>query len=157
MGSESTQIDLVVFGQSFHWVEPESALTKVVSNLRPAGRLVLMWNRIIAVDPSALHLEHIETDHGVAAPSAPVAAEAKAAVIELLERHGFSVDTAVVSEELSYSTDDWLNLQFTYSNHLILEQSAKTELRERLRQSIGPQGVRARNEALALVCTRTAD
>jgi SAM-dependent methyltransferase len=45
--------DLVVFAQSFHWVQPQRALEKVASILRPGGRLALLSNRITAVSPCA--------------------------------------------------------------------------------------------------------
>lgn len=45
--------DLVVFAQSFHWVEPGSALTKVAGLLTDGGRLALLWNRIVQVRPSS--------------------------------------------------------------------------------------------------------
>ena len=39
------------------------------------------------------------------------------------------VERVEVSEELHYSTEDWLSLVFTHSNHVVLEPAAKTALR----------------------------
>jgi SAM-dependent methyltransferase len=36
--------DLVVFAQSFHWVEPRSAIEKVLTILRPGGRPIAKPN-----------------------------------------------------------------------------------------------------------------
>lgn len=44
--------DLVVFAQSFHWMEPERGLTKVAAILSPGGRLALLSNRVIPTSPS---------------------------------------------------------------------------------------------------------
>lgn len=38
--------DLVLFAQSFHWVQPQLALDKITSILRAGGRLALLSNRI---------------------------------------------------------------------------------------------------------------
>lgn len=46
------QFDLVVFAQSFHWVDPQMALGKIPSILAPRGRLVLLSNRITPVSPT---------------------------------------------------------------------------------------------------------
>jgi 2-polyprenyl-3-methyl-5-hydroxy-6-metoxy-1,4-benzoquinol methylase len=43
--------DLVVFAQSIHWVQPQLALDKIASILRPGGRLALLSNRITPVSP----------------------------------------------------------------------------------------------------------
>ncbi len=59
---------------------------------------------------------------------------------------------AASSKECHYPTDDWLNMVCTYSNVLTLEPQTRAELRARLARSIGDGGVRARNDAVAVVC-----
>ena len=49
--------DLVVFAQSFHWVQPHLALDKIASILRPGGRLALLSNRIAPVSPTRQELD----------------------------------------------------------------------------------------------------
>src|SRR4029077_6377697 len=44
--------DLVVFGSSFHWVNPDIALPKVHELLSSGGRLALMWNRLFPTHPT---------------------------------------------------------------------------------------------------------
>src|SRR5689334_7216277 len=36
--------DVVVAGQTWHWVDPLAGATKAASVLRPGGRLALFWN-----------------------------------------------------------------------------------------------------------------
>jgi hypothetical protein len=74
-------------------------------------------------------------------------------VIEMIEQCGFTTERRRVDERLHYSTEEWLNLVFTYSNHLALTPTARTDLRSRLEQRIGSSGVDARNDALAVICS----
>lgn len=147
--------DLVTFGQSFHWVDPDVALPKLASLLTAGSRLALMWNRIMAADSLRRGLERISAEYGVTTPATTSANNAETALQALLHRGGFTVERVEVGEELHYSTEDWLNLVFTHSNHVVLEPAAKTALRARLRDVIGDEGVSATNDALALVCTRS--
>ena len=144
--------DLVVFGQSFHWVDPAVALPKLTSLVKPDGRLALMWNRITPAQPKREALERISADSGVSAPFANSANNAEAALHALLHSADFEVERVEACEALHYSTSDWLGLVFTHSNHVILEPDAKAELRTRLRDCLGDDGVSASNDALALIC-----
>ena len=42
---EARMFDLVVAGQSWHWIEPEIGCRRAAAVLRPGGALALMWNR----------------------------------------------------------------------------------------------------------------
>lgn len=145
--------DLVVFAQSFHWVEPELALWKVASILRRGGRLALLANRIMPTSPTQQTLDEINADYLDVTVAAE--AEAEAAVTALIEACGFSHERRRYVEQLHYSTDDYLNLVFTYSNRLVLDPSEQLELRSRLADRIGTAGVDARNDAVAFICTPT--
>jgi hypothetical protein len=52
---------------------------------------------------------------------------------------------------LSYSRQQWLDLAFTYSNHLTLAAEKATERRTRLADRIGSDGVSVGGEALAIL------
>jgi SAM-dependent methyltransferase len=146
--------DQVVFGQSFHWVDPESALPKLVSIVPPGGRLALMWNQIAATGPKRAELERVYAEFGIDTPASNSESNAETALRELLAQSAFTVERVEVAEDLEYRADDWLGMVFTYSNHLVLDPATRAELRERLRDVIGTGGVDASNRALALVCTR---
>jgi SAM-dependent methyltransferase len=145
--------DTVVFGQSFHWVQPGPALAKIAGLLTEGGSLVLMWNRVAPATPSHADLAAIYADYPTAAPSSPNDPDGEAAVIGEIESHGFRIERAEFEEQLHYSTDDWVRMVSTNSNHLILQTAQRTELSERLTAFIGPAGVSAHNRALALFCT----
>jgi len=145
--------DLITFGQSFHWVDPAVALPKLASLLNPDGRLVLTWNRIKPAQPLREEIESISAEFGAATPAANSANNAETALQTLLRSSDFTVERIEISEDLHYSTQDWLNLVFTHSNHIILEPGIQAELRRRLRTLIGDAGVSATNNALALDCS----
>jgi len=147
------RFDAVVFGQSFHWVAPDPALPKIASILSPGGSLVLMWNRVVPVQPSRAELDRIYDDYPVAAQSSPADAATEALFIEQISAHGFTVERAEYAEDLHYGCDDWLGMTATHSNQLIMEPESRTELLDRLRNRIGAAGVTAANNALALFCT----
>lgn len=145
--------DLVVFAQSFHWVRPQPALRKVRAILDPGGRLVLLSNRIVPRSPSWSDLDDIYADYlGPARPSIVDAAR-EAEVVALIGDGGFSVERRTVTEQLHYPTEDWLNLVFTYSNHLTLPEQDRRDMRRRLEERIARGGVDAVNDAIALMCT----
>jgi SAM-dependent methyltransferase len=146
--------DLVVFAQSFHWVEPRHALKKAEAILRPGGRLALLANRIMPTAPSQQELDEINAEYLDVTAWPKVNAEGKVAA--MVEECGFSVELRRVDEGLHYSTEEYLNLVSTYSNRLVLDPAARSELRSRLAQRIGTAGVDALNNALAVVCTPPA-
>ena len=147
--------DLITFGQSFHWVDPEVALPKLASLLNPDGRLVLMWNRIRPDEPLREEIEQISAEYGANTPAATSASNAETALQTLLATSDFAVERIEANEDLHYATEDWLSLVFTHSNHIILEPEVQTQLRHRLRTLIGDGGVSATNSALALSCALT--
>jgi len=52
VGRREQRFDLVMFAQSFHWVDPDVALPKVRRLLTDRGHLALAWNRMFPVAPS---------------------------------------------------------------------------------------------------------
>jgi len=145
--------DLVVFAQSFHWVDTRPALEKVAALLRPGGRLVILANRIHPTSPTQQELDEVNADYLDVTARPDVNREE--AVMRLIEDCGFAVEQQSCVEQLHYTTEGYLALVFTYSNHLLLDPAAQHELRSRLAQRIGPSGVGAQNDALAVVCTPT--
>ena len=148
------EFDLVVFAQSFHWVDPRLALQKVAAILRTGGRLALLANRIRPTAPTQQDLDEINADYLDVTATSIVNAEVE--VVALVEECGFSVERRSCVEQMHYSTEDYLNLVFTYSNRLVLDPTAQAELRSRLARRIGSAGVDAQNDALAVVCTPAA-
>jgi SAM-dependent methyltransferase len=148
---QGRDFDLVVFAQSFHWVDTRPALQKVAGLLRPGGRLAILANRIHPISPTQQELDEINVDYLDVTARASVNNEEE--VIGVIEECGFCVERRRCVEDLHYTTDNYLDLVCTYSNHLMLDPSALDELRSRLTRRIGPGGVHAQDDALAVICT----
>ncbi|MBA0048434.1 class I SAM-dependent methyltransferase [Mycobacteroides sp. LB1] len=146
--------DLVLFAQSFHWVQPIAALQKVGTALRPGGRLALIWNRIEPTAPTRDDLDTVYADFmdTTRRPSA----NTEDTVSPIIEKSGYHVQHLHFLERPHFSTRAYLDMVFTYSNHLTLDAPTRSELRARLEQKIGADGVDTTNDALALICTPVA-
>jgi SAM-dependent methyltransferase len=145
------QFDLVVFAASFHWVDPAVALPKVRTVLRAGGRLALLWNRLAPTNPTradfaAIYGDYMEADvnHVRDDPTQ---------LVDTLAAHGYAVEQHTSPRSLHYTRDQWLDYAFTHSNHLILTAAQAAELRERLADRIGPEGVSVGGDALVIVAT----
>ncbi|MGH3726706.1 MAG: class I SAM-dependent methyltransferase [Mycobacterium sp.] len=149
---DGRSFDLVLFAQSFHWVQPTAALEKTAGILRPGGRLVLAWNRIEPKAPTRQDLDAVYADYMDPSVRAAIHPD-QDTVGPMVEQAGYRVERRTFAEQLRFSTQAYLDMAFTYSNHLTLDAHKRTELRARLEQLIGAGGVTAENNALALVCT----
>lgn len=145
--------DLVVFAQSFHWVQPENALEKLALILRPHGRLALLSNRITPISPTQLELDQAHPGYLKSIKRPAIDAVHDEELMAMIRDHGFTIERQHVSERLHYPTDAWLRMVFTYSKILTLDQQTRFELRSRLAQRIGAAGVDAENDATAVICT----
>ncbi|MGH3955698.1 class I SAM-dependent methyltransferase [Mycobacteroides salmoniphilum] len=146
--------DLVLFAQSFHWVEPTAASQKVLTVLRPGGRLALVWNRIVPTAPAQHELDTVYADFMDTTRRPSI--DTEDTVSPALEKSGYHVRRSHFVERRHFSAQEYLDMVFTYSNHLTLDAAARSALRSRLEDKIGDDGVETTNDALALLCTPVA-
>jgi SAM-dependent methyltransferase len=157
------RFDLVVFGQSFHWVNPDIALPKVHALLSTGGQLALMWNRLFPTDPT--HGDFAEIYRDYMDPRSPLFGSSPNGIAETggstdrliasITASGFTVEERTYARHAHYSTEQWLDLAFTYSNHLTLAADKASELRARLAERIGPKGVSVGGDTLLILATRS--
>lgn len=157
--------DLIVFGQSFHWVNPSVALPKIHALLSTGGQLALMWNRLIPTEPTDGDLAEIYRDYmdpglSLIGGSTIGISEADGNIDRLtapITASGFTVEQHTYPRDEHYSAERWLDLVFTYSSHLILAADKAAELRARLAERIGPRGVSVGGDTLLILATRTQE
>lgn len=144
--------DLVLFASSFHWVDPNVAFPKVREILRDGGKLVLLWNRLVPTRPTHDDLAAIYSDF-MDADARPMDADPDEliALIALITAAGYCVTERAYPRTIHYSTEQWLDLVFTYSNHLTLAAQKGAELRRKLAGRIGGDGVSVGGDALAII------
>lgn len=152
--------DLILFAQSFHWVDPEIALPKIRALLAPGGTLALAWNRLFPVRPSRAEFATVYRDFLDAASPLVTATPTGGTgsgmdsdeLVGGIERAGFVVDRRTYPRSEPYPGERWLDLVFTYSNHLVLEPDRQRELRLRLGELIGGRPVLVGGDTLLLGC-----
>ena len=152
--SNGRTFDLVVFAASFHWVDAAIALPKIHGILRPGGRLALMWNRLAPTGEIRDELTSIYAgywDVGTADPNS-----GSDEVVAALTAAGYDVATHQYPQTRQYSREQWIDFAFTHSNYLTLSAERAAELRARLSELIGPEGVSVYGNSLMIVATPTA-
>ena len=94
---------LVVFAQSFRWVQPEHALEKLASILRPGGRLALLSNRITPMSPTWRELGEAYAGYLDSTQPAIDAAHDEM-LMAMIQDHGYTIER-FVTERLHDATD----------------------------------------------------
>jgi SAM-dependent methyltransferase len=143
------RFDRVVFAASFHWVDPAVALPKIRGILDGGGKLALIWNRLRPTNPTRAEFEaiyrdymNVETRRGDGNPGE---------VIDMIAAAGFTVTEQKYPHDLHYSAQEWVDIAFTFSHQLILAADKATELRARLAERIGADGVSVGGDAVAIL------
>lgn len=139
--AQPASIDLVYAAQAWHWVDPEIGFPKVLSILRPGGVLALLWN--VPLDrygrhrrAYAAHAPHLLTERDERIKRRDDhdwCAEMEEAGFDETDRF-----THRWSEELT--ADRYRALYSTYSDHMMLEEPARTQLLDRLAADVESRG-----------------
>ena len=139
------RFDLIVAGQSWHWVpEPEGA-TLARAILRPGGHLAAFWNIGSHDDATAAILDPIyreiapEIAEDTTALHQP-GAERHAHVEALVEAGLGPIEVRTYDWQAEYSRARWLDYIGTHSDHLTLPDAQRDELLERVGCAIDSLG-----------------
>ncbi|GLZ77725.1 methyltransferase type 11 [Actinorhabdospora filicis] len=105
--------DVVISGQTWHWVDPERGPAKAGSVLRPGGRLALFWNAASIDADLAARLT--EACPGIPPTTYTGAAYDAMAVwaAEKLSKTFTNVTTTAFPWSASYERDAWVAMQLT--------------------------------------------
>jgi SAM-dependent methyltransferase len=137
--------DLIVAGQSWHWVDPAVGAPKVVRLLRPGGTACFFWNLDDLEDPERQVAEEI---YQRLAPSvlAQRSRDGDDSHTTRLERTGCfgSVRTERVPWRYAIPVDDWIGRVGTYSQQLLLGPQRLAELQRELRAALAQRGPEVR-------------
>ena len=145
------QFDLVVFAQSFHWVDPQIALAKISSILTGRGRLVLLSNLITPLSPTRQELDAAYAGYLDASARPAVDAAHDDNLIALIQHQGYTIERRIVTEARHYTAQAWVNMVSTYSNVLTLTPEARAGLGSTLLRRISTAEVEAENTATAIL------
>lgn len=143
-GDAGRMFDLLISGQSWHWVDPDGGAARAASVIRPGGRIALFWNA--GDPPAAVSAGFAEAYRSIdtGLPFTPFASEktAVAGYAQFVDRAGTALlSTGSFSEprplsitwEARMTRDAWLDQVPTSGGH---DRIPKTEL-ARLLEAMG--------------------
>ena len=120
---------VVYAAQAWHWVQSDDRYEKAAAALASGGTLALFWNRgrewdgPLGTDNDAAYSEHAPTLTGGGHWRLDRHLD-ELAVVPAFE----GVTKRVITWEQRYSTDEWVTLLGTHSDHRILPEAQRTRL-----------------------------
>jgi SAM-dependent methyltransferase len=137
------RFDLLIAGQAWHWVDPQLGAVKAATVLHSGGRIGLFWNQ---AQPGAQVREVISA---VYARHAPELGESSVllgrrdpslyeSIAEAVRKTGKfdGVKIQMFEHDMDYSTEAWLELATTHSDHRTLPPEKLSNLLSVLRREI---------------------
>lgn len=138
---DENSCDLIYSATAFHWIPEEIGYAKVYALLKSGGAFARFANHpYMEKGRPALH-EAIEKLYDVYMPnsggSGEYSGEAARACAELAGRYGF-VDSCyrLYTRTRSFTAEEYTALLGTYSNHIALEEDARTRFFSEIRDTI---------------------
>jgi len=135
--------DLIVAATSWHWLDAQVAYRKAAETLRPGGHLAIVaTDHVLPSDGDEFFrdiqvaYEQVGMGDGQGGPKPPEAIQAPD--VEAMAGSGFFA-TPIVHRYLwsrSYTTDEYLTLLSTYSNHIAARPEQRNTLSTRIRDLI---------------------
>ena len=145
------RFDVLVSAQAWHWVNPAVGYPKAHAVLRPAGVLALLWHRSVwgegpLRDQMLAVYEAVVPDFLAATPTFPglVMTEADGRRPAEIESSGVFGEVEVHSHgwEHEYTTQEYLELLGTQSDHVLLDASTRSDLFGRVESVLDGAGGR---------------
>jgi len=142
----SDRFDLVVAGQSWHWMDPDTRFHSAASALRGNGHLVLFWNTANQMETpirAALGTAYAEhtTDMPAGPPGSKTGLNGREPHEEIAEADRFELlDVVEEAWSATYATDAYLRLLGTQSDHRLLDDSRRSALFDAIADAIDDIG-----------------
>lgn len=136
------RFDLLISAQAWHWVDPGVGVPKAATVLRPGGTIALFWNQ---GTPQGDVVEQMKGVYRYRAPDLlPVDEQDEPPYRADLERSGLfeTPFTRTYAWTQEYSTDEWVELVQTHSNHVVLPAAQRAALVADLRDVLDANGGR---------------
>jgi SAM-dependent methyltransferase len=136
------RFDLITAAQAWHWVDPKIGAPKAAGLLRPGGTVALFWNHFQdRDDPTRSAFDEVYRREAPELFEAGVrerVAHADRPYASNLEASGqfASIEVKDYAYEVTLTSDEWVGMVQTHSDHLALEPSRRAALAGGLRDLI---------------------
>lgn len=124
--------DLIASAQAFHWVDPAIGYRKVNKSLKSGRYIALFWNMYVGFDrPIDKEIEDVYKEH------VPDLAKQREKIEEVIKQREVAInnsgeftDVSVHRVEWSktFTTEKYLGLLNTYSDHICIPEKTRNEL-----------------------------
>jgi SAM-dependent methyltransferase len=145
----SRAFDLLTAGQAWHWVDPHAGAAKAADVLAPGGRIGLFWNQ---PQPEGSVRQAMDKAYDEWAPSLGEGSvllgqrdvSLYEGIADALRHSGRfeGVDLVGFEHQIAYSTEEWLALTATHSDHHTLPPGQRSGLLGALRVGLDELGGR---------------
>ncbi len=141
------RFDLLVAGQAWHWVEPDAGARKAAEVLAPGGRIGLFWNQSFPTGETRRVMDDVYQRVAPALGTTSVLLGERHGslykdIAQSLRDAGHFADVRLVDyrREVQYSTEQWLELASTHSDHHTLPADELDALIRELRTALDAIG-----------------
>jgi SAM-dependent methyltransferase len=131
------QFDLLVCGQGWHWLDPVVAVGKAAAVVRPGVTAALFWNwgRLEPDVQARLHAMYRERAPQLAHTVADDRRDEPPFGDDLVRGGQFTgLTRREYLWECSYSTEEWVQMVLTHSDHLLLDAATSERVADGLRE-----------------------
>ncbi|MBB5158732.1 class I SAM-dependent methyltransferase [Saccharopolyspora phatthalungensis] len=153
------QFDLIISGDAWHWINPDTGIRRAADLLRPGGTIARFWNVHELEEPVLAAFEDVYREH---APGTRVGGSVPRSTEGVADPFaGEEAFTAFDAQthhwQLTLSADEWIGLVTTFSDHQQLESERRSALLAALHATIEEKfggTVRTRSETFVQLARR---
>jgi SAM-dependent methyltransferase len=151
---EARAFDLVLSASAFHWIKPAIGFSRAAAALKPGGSLALAWHfRFVPDNEFHRRLRALYQRYApdIADPKPPE--ERIARQQKKIASSGYFEPPVICRypEAIEYTPEQYVKLLQTQSEHIILEEPARTKLFGAIRDLIDRLGGRVRRSSVAVL------
>ena len=134
--------DLIVSGQAWHWIDPTVGVAKLHVLLRPGGTAALFWNAATLDAPTQKMLDDVYSTHAPELLRGNAGRQSEPPYGDDLRDSGLfaTVERRSYPWEHTYTTDEWIKLIQTHSDHVTLDPQRRARLVEAVAVAIDAHG-----------------